>query len=89
MYENWDLKYFVSRAVTYGESLCTTILLRRIWVFRTLSAAAVAAKANCILGLISKCFEHLDVDTLPLLYKTLVCPILEYANAIYGAVLYH
>jgi len=30
-------------------------------------AAAAAAKANLILGLISKCFEHLDVDTLPLL----------------------
>ena len=40
-------------------------------------AAAAAAKADCILGLISKCFEHLDIDTLPLLYKTLVRTILE------------
>ena len=47
-------------------------------------AAAAAAKANHILGLISKCFEHLDIDTLPLLYKTLVLPILEYVNAIWG-----
>jgi len=47
-------------------------------------AAAAAAKANRILGLLSKCFEHLDVDTLPLLYKTLVRLILEYANAIWG-----
>ena len=46
--------------------------------------AAAAAKANRILGLISKCFEDLDVDTLPLLYKILVRPILEYANAVWG-----
>ena len=38
-------------------------------------AAAVATKANRILGLISKCFKHLYVDSLPILYKTLVCPI--------------
>ena len=47
-------------------------------------AAAAAAKTNRILGLINKCFEHLDVDSLPLLYKTLVWPILEYANAVWG-----
>jgi len=29
-------------------------------------AAVAAAKANCALGFISKCFVHLDVDTLPL-----------------------
>ena len=47
-------------------------------------AAVVATKANGILGLISKYFEHLDVDSLPILYKTLVHPILEYANSVWG-----
>ena len=47
-------------------------------------AAAVAIKANRILQLISKCFDHLDVDSLPILYKTLVHPILEYGNSVWG-----
>jgi len=42
-----------------------------------------AAAANHILGLIIKCFEHLDVNW-PFLYKTLVRPVLEYANSIWG-----
>jgi len=73
-----------------GESLCTTIAEKDLGVIIDQNlkfhqhAAAAAAKANRILGLISKCFEHLDVDTLPLLYKTLVRPSLEYANAIWG-----
>ena len=38
------------------------------------------------MGLISKCFEHLaiDVDSLPILYKTLVCSILKYTNSAWG-----
>ena len=50
-------------------------------------AAAAAAKENeSHFGtyIYNQCFEHLDVDSLPLLYKTLVLPILEYANAIQG-----
>jgi len=43
-------------------------------------AAAVATKGNCILGLISKYFEHLDVNSLSILYKTLVHPVLEYVG---------
>jgi len=37
-------------------------------------AAAVATKANHTLERIGKCFEHLDVDSLPIFYKTLVRP---------------
>jgi len=44
----------------------------------------IATKANHILGLINKCFEHLDIDSLPILYKTLVCPVLEYTNSVWG-----
>jgi len=60
-----------------GESLCTTTAEKDLGVIIDQNlkfhqhTAAAAAKANRILGLISKCFEHLDVDTLPLLYKPL------------------
>ena len=60
-----------------GESLCTTsaekdfgVVIDQNLKFHQ-QAAAAAAKANCILGLIIKCFEHLDIDT-------------SYANAIWG-----
>jgi len=80
---------FVSQLIN-GESLCTTTAEKDLGVIIDQNlkfhqhAAAAADKANRILGFINKCFEHLDVDTLPLLYKTLVCPILEYANALWG-----
>ena len=45
---------------------------------------SVANKANCILGLISKVFECKDSDIMLKLYKSLVCPILEYSNVIWG-----
>ena len=47
-------------------------------------AAAAVAKANQILGLVKHSFAHLDAKTLPLLYKTLVRPHLEYGNALWG-----
>ena len=37
-------------------------------------------KANKILGLIKKTFANLDANTLPLLYKSMVRPHLEYGN---------
>ena len=43
--------------------------------------AAVIAKANRILAIINKSFVNLDTSMFPMLYKTLVRPILEYANA--------
>ena len=46
--------------------------------------SAVVNKANQIMAVIRKSFEHLDRTTIPLLYKTLVRPHLEYGNAIWG-----
>ncbi|KAI8484062.1 hypothetical protein Bbelb_381800 [Branchiostoma belcheri] len=45
---------------------------------------AVAGKAFRTLGLIRKSFQRLDETTVPLLYKTMVRPIIEYGNAIWG-----
>ena len=47
-------------------------------------AAAAANKAYQILGLIKQTFVHLDSYTLPLLYKALVRPHLEYSNKVWG-----
>ena len=44
----------------------------------------VANKASQILGIIKKTFTVLDSHMLPLLYKSLVQPHLEYANVIWG-----
>ena len=46
--------------------------------------SAVVSKANQIMAVIRKSFEHLDRTTIPLLYKTLIRPHLEYRNAIWG-----
>ena len=46
--------------------------------------AASVKKANRVLGLIKKSFSHLDETMLPLLYKSLVRPHLEYANVVWG-----
>ena len=43
-----------------------------------------ANKVNHILGLISKVFECKDSDIMLKLYKSLVYPLLEYNNAIWG-----
>ena len=47
-------------------------------------AASAASKGNQILGLIKRSFANIDTKTLPLLYKTLVRPLLEYGNPIWG-----
>ena len=41
-------------------------------------------KANRILGLIKKSFVNLDTNSLPLLYKSIVRPHLEYGDIIQG-----
>ena len=46
--------------------------------------AAAVKKANMVLGIVKKSFIHLDSTTLPLLYKSLVRPHLEYGNVIWG-----
>ena len=69
-----------------GEPLCSTTAEEDLGVVVDQNLKfhqhAAATKANRILGLISKWLEHLDVDSLPILYKTLVCPILEYAHSV-------
>ena len=47
-------------------------------------AATAAAKANQILAVIRRSFELIDEFTLPLLYKTLVRPHLEFGNVAWG-----
>ena len=44
----------------------------------------VTTKAKRVLGMIKKSFEYLDSDMLSKLFTTLVRPILEYSNAIWG-----
>jgi len=44
----------------------------------------VTIKANRVLGMIKKSFEYPDSDMLSKLFTTLVGPILEYSNAIWG-----
>ena len=47
-------------------------------------AAAAVGRANRTLGLIKHSFVHLDSKTLPLLYKAMVRPHLEYCNQVWG-----
>ena len=46
--------------------------------------AAAVKKANLVLGLIKKSFINLNQELLPILYKSLVRPHLEYGNVIWG-----
>ena len=45
---------------------------------------AVVARAYQTLGVIRRTFLNLDETTLPLVYKAMVRPILEYANTVWG-----
>jgi len=44
----------------------------------------VVQKANGILSLINKSFEYIKKDTLPVLCKALVWPIIEYGNIVWS-----
>ncbi|KAI8481821.1 hypothetical protein Bbelb_404260 [Branchiostoma belcheri] len=46
--------------------------------------ATAKNKGNQMLGLIKRSFAHLDEQTLPILFKTMVRPHLEYGNVIWG-----
>ena len=46
--------------------------------------AAAVGRANRVLGLVKRSFKALDSRSLPLLYRTLVRPHLEYANVVWG-----
>ena len=47
-------------------------------------AAAAAAKANQVLGIIRRSFMNLTKTSLPLLFKSMVRPHLEFSNTIWG-----
>ena len=51
--------------------------------FREQAAAAIA-KASRILAVIRRSFNAIDEITLPLLFRTMVRPHLEYANSVWG-----
>ena len=63
------------------------ILVDRPLTFHAIAQAASAlAKAFCTLGMIHRAFLTLDEATLPLLFKAMVRPILEYGNCVWGPV---
>ena len=73
-----------------GHQLQNTLVERDLGVrvdsilkFREQAAAAVA-KANQVLAVIRRSFALIDERTLPMLYKTLVRPHLEYGNLAWG-----
>ena len=47
-------------------------------------ASSATSKATRVLAVIRKSFAHIDMFTLPLLYKALVRPLLEYGNSTWG-----
>ena len=49
-----------------------------------IQTAHIVNKGFSILGIIKNSFENLDEHTVPILYKTLVRPIVEYGNIIWG-----
>lgn len=49
-------------------------------------AAAAVGKAFRTLGVIKRTFKNLDQVTVPLLFKTMIRPILEYGNCVWGPV---
>ena len=44
----------------------------------------VVAKSFKMLGMIKKSFEKLDEETVPLLFKSVIRPILKYGNCVWG-----
>ena len=71
-------------AVTNEKDL--GIIIDNSLKFHEQTAAAVA-RANRILGLIKRAFSILDATTLPLLFRAMVRPHLQYANSVWGPTL--
>ena len=46
-------------------------------------------KTNHVLSVIAKSFTNLSSDTFPILYKSLVRPVLEYGRVIWGPFYHH
>ena len=59
------------------------VIIDKILKFHT-HTSAVIKKAKRILGLIKRSFSALDETTLPILFTTMVRPLLEYGNVIWG-----
>ena len=68
---------------TEERNLC--ILVDNSLTFHTQAASAVG-KAFRTLGMTRRTCLTLDEETLPLLFKTMVTPILEYGNCVWGPV---
>ena len=49
-----------------------------------LQTAQIVAKSFKMLGIIKRSFEKLDEETVPLLFKSVIRPILEYGNCVWG-----
>ena len=49
--------------------------------------AMITKKANSMVGVIRRTFDHMDEDMLKILYKSLIRPHVEYANCIWNPVL--
>ena len=94
-------KSFIMHLGSNKSILCTTLVVtnfNHLTSIRTLigvlvdsnlkfhsHTSVVANKANQVLSLIMKYFTNLNEHTLPLLYKSLVKPHLEYANVVWGS----
>ena len=72
-----------SRIASVAEEKDLGVFVDEQLKFRKQAATAIS-KGNRVLGLIRRSFENLDRETLPLLFKTLVRPLLEYGNAVWG-----
>ena len=49
--------------------------------------ATITKKANSMVGIIRRTFDHMDKDMLKIMYKTLIRPHVEYANCIWSPIL--
>ena len=63
---------------------CLGVIMDHELKFHRQTAAAVIKKTNRMLANIRTSFAVLIIFTLPLLFKALVMPLLEYGNAIWG-----
>ena len=86
--ENTEHQYTMAgtELETTSEEKDLGILVGRSLTFHAQAASAVA-KAFRTLGMICRAFLTQDEATLPLLFKAMVRPILEYGNCVWGPVL--
>ena len=68
---------------TVGREKDLGIIVDRELKFHEQTAAA-GTKASQLLAVVKRCFAHFDEHTLPLIYKALIRPHLEYGNVVWG-----